>query len=60
MIDAPRFRVIGVEEWSRTHFKHGCHHLMQFGLIEVDFATQERRIRPSAWRYAQIIRRNEL
>jgi beta-glucosidase len=32
----------------------------RFGLIEVDFATQERRIRPSAWRFAEIIRRNEL
>jgi len=32
----PLFGPIGAEEWSRTHFKHGCHHLLQFGLIELD------------------------
>jgi oxepin-CoA hydrolase/3-oxo-5,6-dehydrosuberyl-CoA semialdehyde dehydrogenase len=32
----PIFGPVGVEEWSRTHFKHGCHHLQQFGLIEVE------------------------
>jgi oxepin-CoA hydrolase/3-oxo-5,6-dehydrosuberyl-CoA semialdehyde dehydrogenase len=32
----PIFGPVGVEEWSRTHFKHGCHHLLQFGLIEVE------------------------
>jgi oxepin-CoA hydrolase/3-oxo-5,6-dehydrosuberyl-CoA semialdehyde dehydrogenase len=31
----PIFGPISVEDWSRTHFKHGCHHLLQFGLIEV-------------------------
>ena len=31
----PLFGPIGADEWSRTHFKHGCHHLMQFGLIEL-------------------------
>jgi hypothetical protein len=30
----PVFGPIGVEEWSRTHFKHGYHHLLQFGLID--------------------------
>jgi oxepin-CoA hydrolase/3-oxo-5,6-dehydrosuberyl-CoA semialdehyde dehydrogenase len=30
----PVFGPISVEEWSRTHFKHGHHHLVQFGLIE--------------------------
>jgi len=30
----PVFGPIGVEEWGRTHFKHGYHHLLQFGLIE--------------------------
>jgi len=34
----PLFGPIGVEEWSRTHFKHGCHHLLQFGLIELHAA----------------------
>ena len=32
----PIFGPIDPEEWSRTHFKHGCHHLQQFGLIEVE------------------------
>jgi oxepin-CoA hydrolase/3-oxo-5,6-dehydrosuberyl-CoA semialdehyde dehydrogenase len=30
----PVFGPIGMEEWSRTHFKHGYHHLLQFGLVE--------------------------
>jgi hypothetical protein len=32
----PIFGPIDPEGWSRTHFKHGCHHLLQFGLIEVE------------------------
>jgi hypothetical protein len=32
----PIFGPISVEEWSRTHFKHACHHLLQFALIEVE------------------------
>jgi hypothetical protein len=30
----PIFGPITVEEWSRTHFKHCLHHLLQFGLLE--------------------------
>jgi oxepin-CoA hydrolase/3-oxo-5,6-dehydrosuberyl-CoA semialdehyde dehydrogenase len=30
----PVFGPLRVEQWSRTHFKHGYHHLVQFGLIE--------------------------
>lgn len=30
----PVFGPIGIEEWSRTHYKHGHHHLLQFGLLE--------------------------
>jgi len=30
----PIFGPIGVEEWSRTHTKHGYHHLRQFGLVD--------------------------
>jgi len=30
----PIFGPIGVEEWARTHYKHGHHHLLQFGLLE--------------------------
>jgi hypothetical protein len=30
----PVFGPIDAEGWSRTHFKHGFHHLLQFGLVE--------------------------
>ena len=30
----PVFGPIGPEEWSRSHFKHAYHHLLQFGLVE--------------------------
>lgn len=30
----PVFGPIRMEEWSRTHFKHAYHHLLQFGLVE--------------------------
>jgi len=29
----PVFGPIATEEWARSHFKHGYHHLLQFGLI---------------------------
>jgi oxepin-CoA hydrolase/3-oxo-5,6-dehydrosuberyl-CoA semialdehyde dehydrogenase len=32
----PVFGPIGIEDWSRTHFKHCAHHLQQFGLLEVE------------------------
>lgn len=32
----PIFGPIAMEDWSRTHFKHGCHHLLQFGLAELE------------------------
>jgi len=31
----PVFGALVPEEWSRTHFKHCAHHLLQFGLIEL-------------------------
>lgn len=34
----PAFGPCTLEEWSRMHFKHGVHHLLQFGLIEVETA----------------------
>ena len=34
----PVFGASSVEEWSRMHFKHCVHHLLQFGLIEVEEA----------------------
>jgi len=36
----PIFGPIDAEGWSRTHFKHCAHHLLQFGRLEVD-APQE-------------------
>ncbi|OGI25636.1 MAG: hypothetical protein A3J76_05855 [Candidatus Moranbacteria bacterium RBG_13_45_13] len=32
----------------------------RFGLVEVDYKTQKRKIRPSAWEYAKICRNNSL
>lgn len=29
----PLFGELGAEDWERTHYKHGYHHLLQFGLI---------------------------
>ncbi len=29
----PVFGPISLEEWSRSHYKHGYHHLLQFGLL---------------------------
>lgn len=52
---------VGYLHWSLLdNYEWADGYGARFGLIDVDFATQERRIRPSAWRYAQIIRRNEL
>ena len=33
LFEHPLFGALGREEWSRTHFKHTHHHLLQFGLI---------------------------
>lgn len=32
----------------------------RFGLVEIDYKTMERKIRPSAWEYAKICKSNEL
>jgi hypothetical protein len=32
----PVFGPLDHDEWSRAHFKHFCHHLLQFGLIAID------------------------
>ncbi len=40
-------------EWDKGYWP-------RFGLVEVDFKTQERKIRPSAWKYAKICKNNEI
>jgi hypothetical protein len=37
------FGPIGVEEWSRTHYKHGHYHLLQFDLIQGELPSELRR-----------------
>jgi oxepin-CoA hydrolase/3-oxo-5,6-dehydrosuberyl-CoA semialdehyde dehydrogenase len=32
----PIFGPIGLDDWSRTHFKHAAHHLQQFGLLQLE------------------------
>ena len=54
-------RVIGYCYWSlldNFEWAHGF--APRFGLIEVDYATQQRRIRESARRYAEVCRTNRL
>ena len=31
---------INTQEWDRVHFKHFCHHLLQFGLIELRMPSE--------------------
>lgn len=51
----------GYLHWSSMdNFEWSEGYSMRFGLIEVDFDTQERRPRPSAALYSQVIERNGL
>ncbi len=53
--------VVGYLHWSLLdNYEWADGYAARFGLIEVDFDTMARRIRPSAWKYAHIIRGNEL
>ncbi|MBI5169070.1 MAG: glycoside hydrolase family 1 protein [Candidatus Eisenbacteria bacterium] len=53
--------VVGYLHWSLLdNFEWADGYRARFGLIEVDYETMERRIRRSALKYADIIRRNEL
>ena len=54
-------RVAGYCYWSLLdNFEWADGYTPRFGLIEVDYATQERRIRDSGRRYAEICRSNRL
>lgn len=51
----------GYLHWSSMdNFEWSEGYAMRFGLVEVDFATQERRPRPSAALYSEVITRNGL
>jgi hypothetical protein len=45
LITHPIFGPIHGEEWARTHYKHGFHHLQQFGLLDVEPEPAENRPR---------------
>ena len=54
-------RVIGYLYWSLLdNFEWGHGFGPRFGLIETDYVTQQRRIRESALRYAEVCRTNRL
>ncbi len=53
--------VVGYLHWSLLdNYEWADGYGARFGLVEVDFDTLERRVRPSAWKLAHIIRGNEL
>jgi len=53
--------VVGYLHWSLLdNYEWADGFKPRFGLIEVDYTDFTRRIRPSAWKFAHIIRRNEL
>ena len=54
-------RILGYCYWSLLdNFEWADGFTPRFGLIEVDYATQERRIRESGRRYAQVCRANRI
>jgi beta-glucosidase len=53
--------VVGYLYWALTdNFEWAEGFAMRFGLIEVNYATQERTIRPSALKYAEIAKANAI
>ena len=54
-------RVIGYLYWSLLdNFEWADGYAPRFGLVEVDYRTQERRVRESARKYAEVCRTNRL
>jgi beta-glucosidase len=54
-------RVMGYLYWSLLdNFEWHEGYRPRFGLVEVDFNTQERRIRPSAQKLADVFRTSQL
>lgn len=54
-------QVMGYLYWSLVdNFEWAMGYGPRFGLIEVDYATQARRVRPSARRFADVCRTNQL
>ena len=54
-------RLIGYCYWSLLdNFEWADGYTPRFGLVEMDYATQQRRIRESARRYAEVCRTNHL
>jgi beta-glucosidase len=53
--------ILGYLHWSLLdNFEWAEGYAARFGLIEVDYKTQERRVRQSAIHYRELIRRNRL
>lgn len=51
--------VLGYQHWSVMDNFEWCEgYAPRFGLLHVDYKTQKRTIKDSAWHYAEIIRRN--
>jgi beta-glucosidase len=53
--------IVGYLYWSLLdNFEWAEGYKARFGLVEVDYATQQRRVRPSALHFREVIRRNRL
>ena len=54
-------KIIGYCYWSLIdNFEWAKGFGPRFGLVEVDYATQQRRVRPSGWRFAEVCRTHRL
>ncbi|MGD0856188.1 MAG: family 1 glycosylhydrolase, partial [Dehalococcoidia bacterium] len=56
-----RYKILGYHHWSLVdNFEWAIGYSMKFGLVEMDPATQERKLRPSASFYSEIAKANTL